>query len=635
MCGLVGWVGRDAASRREAVTRARDCMLHRGPDDAGLWADARACLGFRRLAILDLSAAGHQPMLDAEGTVALVFNGEIYNFAELRRALQPAFAFRSHSDTEVLLHGYRAWGWDGLLARIDGMFAIALWDAARGVLHLARDRLGKKPLFYALGASGLAFASTLEALRTLVPLDVIDARALDAYLIYQAVPAPLSFFAGAHTLPPAHAATYSVDTGQLAITRYWDVAVRPLERMDEHEALDRLDALLRHAVRQRVVADVAVGAFLSGGVDSGLVTALMAQEGKVETVTLGFAEAGYDERIHARKVAARWGLRQHETVLDVDTVVRDLPRMLWSVGQPHADMSLVPTWAVAAEARRHFTVVLNGDGGDEVFAGYARPLLARAAQGYRGIAPAPLRALLGALPLPHTGRLRKLALLLAAGRGTALDAAVYERGLRAWRREAYAPALWAAVGADDPDAGYRAAWSHLPEAEDAERALYLELTTYLPDQLLSKMDSATMAHSLEARSPLLDRALVEFGMRLPPALRMRHYRTKYLLKRLAERYLPREVIYRRKQGFVMPLVPWLRGRLLPYVQAALRSQGFVQREWLQPAFVERLLGGFAAGRDDDAQPLWTLFVLAIWSALLDGSLQPGDSLDALLARRGG
>ncbi|MDA8379090.1 MAG: asparagine synthase (glutamine-hydrolyzing) [Planctomycetia bacterium] len=630
MCGLVGWVGPDAPNRASAVAVARDLMVSRGPDDAGIWHDAHACLGFRRLSILDLTAAGHQPMILDEGRLALVFNGEIYNFRELRKLLENEYTFRSHTDTEVLLHGYRAWGWEGLLDRVDGMFAIALWDADGRQLHLARDRLGKKPLFYARTSFGLAFASTLEALRSLAGLNEVDLAAVDAFLVYQAVPAPLTFFRGASALLPAHALTYSLETRDLSIERYWDVAVRPLERMDESEAIDHIDHLLRTAVRRRLIADVPVGAFLSGGIDSGLVTAMMAQEGTVETVTLGFAEAAFDERIYARQVAARWGLRTHETVLNVETLVEQLPRMLSQVGQPHADMSLVATDAVAAAAHEHFTVVLNGDGGDEVFGGYARPVVARAAAQVRRIVPGPLRVAFRGFPSGGPGPMRKIGLLLRAASQTPEATAIYTRGLRGVRAQAYAPALWDAVAQTDPDALYHRAWGHLDQAEDAERALYLDLTTYLPDQLLSKMDTATMAHSLEARSPLLDRALVEFGMRLPIPLKLKGYQTKFLLKRLAERYLPRDVIYRRKQGFVIPLAAWLRGRLLPYVEAAFRHQSFVSRDWLRAEFLSDLMAQFKAGDDAVAGMLWTVFVLAIWAALLDGKLNASDSLDALL-----
>jgi asparagine synthase (glutamine-hydrolysing) len=608
-------------------------MVSRGPDDAGIWRDAHACLAFRRLSIQDLSAAGHQPMLSADGRLALVFNGEIYNFRELRKLLENVYPFRSHTDTEVLLHGYRAWGWEKLLDRIDGMFAIALWDTDTQQLYLARDRFGKKPLFYTQTSFGIAFASTLEALRSLAGLNEVDQTAVDAFLVYQAVPAPATFFRGASALLPAHSLTFSLESKVIRIKRYWDVAVRPLERMDESEAIDRIDHLLRAAVRRRLIADVPVGAFLSGGIDSGLVTALMAQEGAVETVTLGFAEAAFDERVHARQVAARWGLRTHEAVLNVETLVEQLPRILSQAGQPHADVSLVATDAVAAAAREHFTVVLNGDGGDEVFGGYARPVVAHAAAQVRRLAPGALRAAFRKFPSPGSGPMGKLGLLLRAAGQSPDSTAIYPHGLRGVRAQAYANGLRDAAAQADPDAPYRKAWMRLEQAEDAERALYLDLTTYLPDQLLSKMDTATMAHSLEARSPLLDRALVEFGMRLPISLKLKRYRTKFLLKRLAERYLPHEVIYRRKQGFVLPLASWLRGRLWPYVEAAFRHRSFVSRDWLRADFMSGLSAQFMAGDDTVAGMLWTIFVLAIWAALLDGELKASDSLDALLTGR--
>ena len=632
MCGIIGHIGKREPVEARRFAAARDLMAHRGPDDAGAWSDADAHLGFRRLAILDLSAAGHQPMTTPDGRVVLVFNGEIYNHRALRRELSEHVEFRSETDSEVLLHGYRAWGWEGLLQRVDGMFAFAIWDADTRVLRIARDRMGKKPLFYALTADGFAFASTLNALRVLVPDASLDPAALDAYLTYQAVPAPLTLFRAIRQLPPAHALTYDVGADRLAVARYWDVPFTPKHRLSEAEALDDLDGLVRAAVEHRLESDVPLGAFLSGGVDSSLVVAMMAQAqiAPVEAIVIGFEDPAFDERPYARQVAERWGVNLHEHVLRADAVA-DLPEIIWHYGQPLADVSIVPTYYVAKAAKEHVTVVLNGDGGDEVFGGYARPVVARAAQAYRRLVPGAMRraARYGLGPVNgHRGLAKHVRMLAEAGAGTAAEAFIYDRAFRSQRGSAYAPALADRL-TEHPDALYRSVWDRAA-GDDVDRSLYGDLTTYLPDQLLAKMDVSTMAHALEARSPLLDTALIEYAARIPTALRLKGFTTKYLLKRLAERYVPREVLYRRKRGFVMPAADWLRGDLAPFVTATLASPTFYERGWIEPDFADRMLHEHAAGAHDWGSQLWTLFVLEVWARMaLDGTLSRGDSLEAL------
>jgi len=341
MCGIIGFLGEDAipAARFE---RARDNMIHRGPDDAGALTSGPAQIGFRRLAILDLSAAGHQPMTALDGQVMLAFNGEIYNHRSLRDELASDYRFRSDTDSEVLLNGYLAWGWERLLERIDGMFAFVIWDARQRTLYGARDRCGKKPFFYAHADSTLAFASTLNALRALQDTPTtLDPVALDAYLTYQAVPSPLTLFKGIRQLPPAHQMRFEATTGDLQMDRYWDVHFSAKLDKSEAEVLDDLDDLVREAVRKRLMSDVPLGAFLSGGVDSSLVVAMMAQEQSrpVEAVVMGFDDPEYDERPYARQVADRWGANLHEHVLRSNAIA-DLPEIIWQYGQPLADVSI-------------------------------------------------------------------------------------------------------------------------------------------------------------------------------------------------------------------------------------------------------------------------------------------------------
>jgi len=637
MCGILGLVGETPipTSRFE---HARDLMVHRGPDDAGTLQSGRAQLGFRRLAILDLSAAGHQPMATPDRQVVLAFNGEIYNYRSLRDDLAADFSFRSDTDSEVLLNGYRAWGWERLLERIDGMFAFVIWDARSRTLFGARDRCGKKPFFYADGSRSLAFGSTLHALRALLPdSPSIDPVALDGYLTYQAVPSPLTLFEGIRQLPPAHQFQYDARAGTLDVRRYWDVSFAAKTNRSEAEVLDDLDDLVRAAVRRRLVSDVPLGAFLSGGVDSSLVVAMMAQEQSrpVEAVVMGFDDPEYDERPFARQVAERWGVNLHEHVLRPNAIA-DLSEIIWQYGQPLADVSIVPTYYVAAAAKQHVTVVLNGDGGDEVFGGYARPMVARAAQSYRRALPSMIREMLGrslnGLADDRYGSLlKRVGMLAEAGARSAPETFVYDRAFRSLRGNAYTPAFRSDVADLHPDTWYRDVWNRAAGTDDVDRALYGDFTTYLPDQLLTKMDVSTMAHAVEARSPLLDRKLIEYAASLPTSLRLRGYTTKYLLKRLAERYVPRNVLYRRKRGFVMPASDWLRGELAPYVRAALDSPVFLDRGWIVPAFLRRMIDEHQHGTADWGEQLWTLFVLEIWARqTLDATLDRSDSLDALL-----
>ncbi len=618
---------------------ARNAMAHRGPDDAGLWTDDHATLGARRLSVLDLSPAGHMPMASADGRHVIVFNGAIYNYVELRTELAREVPFRSSGDTEVILQGFRVWGWDRLLDRLDGMFAFAIWDARERTLYAARDRVGEKPFFYGRHDDGLSFASTLTALlRLRNEAAIVDVRALDAYLTYQAVPAPLAMFEGTAQLPPAHELRFSPDAGELRVSRYWDLRFAPKQRVAERDALDRLDEIVRHSVAQRLRADVPTGTLLSGGVDSSLVTALASQESgrTLDAVTMGFNDAALDERVFARAVAARHGVALHEEVL-APHVATDLPAIVWQYGQPLADVSIVPHYYMAKLARRYMTVALVGDGADELFGGYARPMVARAARIYRALLPSPRRRALGAMlgERPGTrseGLRRKLALLTDAGAVPAADAFVYDRAFRRLRGGAYDPRFLAALDGWHPDSLYHDAWSNAVAADDVDRALYGDVTTYFPDQLLAKADVSSMAHSLETRSPFLGREVIEFAATLPTSLRLKGWTTKYLLKRVAERYVPAEALHRRKRGFVMPASDWLRGDLAPLARATVGSARFLDRGWLSADAVRRLLAEHASGARDWGQQLWTLMILEIWARLaLDGSLAPSDQLDVQVA----
>jgi asparagine synthase (glutamine-hydrolysing) len=418
------------------------------------------------------------------------------------------------------------------------------------------------------------------------------------------------------------------------VSRYWDLRFAPKQRITERDALDRLDEIVRHSVAQRLRSDMPTGTLLSGGVDSSLVTALASQESgrTLDAVTMGFHDGQLDERIFARAVAARHGVALHEEVL-APHVATDLPAIVWHYGQPLADVSIVPNYYMSRAARRFMTVALVGDGADELFGGYARPMVARAARIYRALLPSPMRRALGAMlgDRPGTrseGLRRKLALLAEAGAVSAADAFVYDRAFRRMRSDAYDPRFLAALDGWHPDSLYHDAWSNAAAADDVDRALYGDATTYFPDQLLAKADVSAMAHSLETRSPFLAREVIEFAATLPTSLRLKGWTTKYLLKRVAERYVPAEALHRRKRGFVMPASDWLRGDLAPLARATAGSARFFDRGWLSPDAVRRLLAEHASGARDWSQQHWTLMILEIWARLaLDGSLAPSDQLD--------
>jgi asparagine synthase (glutamine-hydrolysing) len=638
MCGIIGMVGSVTAGDRVRLIAARDLMKHRGPDDAGLWEAPGVILGAQRLSIIDLSSAGHQPMRSPDGRRCIVFNGEIYNHRELRRELERHFRFVSESDTEVLLTGYRHWGFRGLLDRIDGMFAFSIWDSDRRKLFAARDRAGKKPYFYHHDGRAFSFASVQTSLiRMLARTPEIDPHAIDAYLVYQAVPAPLSVFRGVRQLSPAHALTFDADSGETRVERYWSVSHRAKTNESEREIIDRVSALAREGVRKRLASsDVSVGVFLSGGVDSSIVTALAAQESStpIDAVTLGFEEAEFDERRHARAVAAHTGIRLHEELLRPE-LVADLPSIVWHYGQPVADVSIVPSHYLAAAARRWMSVALNGDGGDELFGGYSRPILEWMVGPYRDSVPQDVRARIGHILEPSRGfGLRRLRLLAHAGAAaSASDAFRYERAFRQDRDDAYAPGFRAAVSDWHPDSLYQMAWEMGDGDNDVDRAMAGDFNTYLPDQLLIKADRASMAHSLEARSPLLDTALIEYAASIPNAIRFRNLETKYVLKRVAARLVPEHTIYRRKRGFVMPASKWLRGELAPYARAALDNPVFFGRGWIRPEFVRRMLEDHFTGAHDWGEHIFTLLVLEVWARIvLDKSLSRDSRMDAFLSK---
>jgi asparagine synthase (glutamine-hydrolysing) len=620
MCGIAGilrW--RERSPDSAAVERQGAALAHRGPDATGIYLDTdgspSVALVHRRLSIIDLSEAAHQPLTNEDGSVVVALNGEIYNFQELRRDLLVRHTLRSQGDTEVIAHLYEERG-DEAIAALDGMFTIALWDARRRRLLLARDRFGKKPLYYWSDGGRFVFGSEIKALLAAdVPAAFADEH-LAEYLAFGYVPTPHTLFRGVLKQPPA--TTMVVDAGGVHAPRaYWDLEFpreQDTARVSLAAAGERVRELLTDAVRKRLVADVPLGILLSGGVDSSVIAALMARlvPGRVKTFTVGFeGDAFFDERPHAERVARHIGSEHHASVVRPQAAEL-METLLHHHDEPFGDSSALPTYLVAREARRHVTVVLNGDGGDEVFAGYDRFYAALLA----ARVPVQARQILAQLArlLPeggdYHGRLRRLRRF--AGKA-ALPLA--ER-IFAWSGFFDLPEIAALDpgGLLDRDrvlASYVSTLGRYPGASLLSRLLYSNARTYLLDDLLPKMDRMTMAHALEARSPMLDRALAEYVATLPDALKRSGSSGKIVLKAISRELLPPGIVDRPKHGFGLPLGAWFRGELRPMVEDTLCSGACVNR-WLRADAVRRLFDEHVAGRADRGHQLWTLLTLELW-----------------------
>jgi asparagine synthase (glutamine-hydrolysing) len=627
MCGIAGKVYADPERRVDpALLRRMSAVLaHRGPDDEGIHADGPAGLAARRLAIIDLSPAAHQPMGTPDGRFWIAFNGEVYNFQALRADLErQGVPLRSRGDTEVVLALYAREG-PACLARLRGMFAFAIWDRAERTLFAARDRLGKKPLVYYHDAERFVFASEPKAAceDPEVPR-AADPEAIHHYLTYGYVPAPWSAFRGFRKLPPAH--YLLVRDGRLSLHRYWTLRYTPKRAGQAAALAEELVARLEEAVRLRLISDVPVGALLSGGVDSSAVVALMrrAAAGPVRTFSIGFDRPDYDETAYARLVARHFETEHHELVVKPDAAAA-VPRLVWHYNEPYADSSALPSLALCEMARGFVTVALNGDGGDEAFLGYER-YLATKLTGWIDRVPRVLRdGLRRASHLLPTGtprspsyRARRLAEALT------LDPV---RRYAAWitcfgderKRELYTPDLGRALGGLDSLALLDQAYARSDAPAFVERTAHADVQLYLPDDLLVKMDIASMAHSLEVRSPFLDHEVVEFAASLPPELKLRGRTTKYLLKRAMRGTLPAAILTRRKMGFGVPIDHWLRHELRDMAYDLLLDARARQRGYFRPEVVRRYLDEHVAGRAHHHARLWALLVLEQWHrTFLDG-----------------
>lgn len=656
MCGLVGFFqapvlgGNDLAG---IVSHMTDAIIHRGPDDGGIWVDVEAgiALGHRRLSILDLSPQGHQPMISSSGRYVIAFNGEIYNYRALREDLARLLFsstsaqengsgnWRGHSDTEVMLAAFEYWGVEGALSRFNGMFAFALWDSKEGVLHLARDRFGEKPLYYGWMGETFLFGSELKAMKAHSSWrGEIDRGALALYMRHTYIPAPYSIYSGIHKLLPAHMLSIplSAENRETPQSRaYWsakavvEAGVRHPFEGNEAEAVASLDGLLRNAVKLRMEADVPLGAFLSGGIDSSVVVALMQSQSlrPVKTFTIGFHEEDYNEAKHAKAVAKHLGTEHTELYVTAAEAMAVIPQLPKIYDEPFSDSSQIPTFLVSKMTQRHVTVALSGDGGDELFGGYNRyfwgqdiwrkvgwmPKSARVAMA-RGLTALPPqqwnRIFAGMKPILPRGlqanlpgdKLHKLAGVLACA-----SPEVMYRGLVSfWNPESVV------LGASEPPTALtdHGQWADIPDF--TQRMMFLDLVSYLPDDILAKVDRASMAVSLEARVPLLDHRVAEFAWTLPLDMKIRDGQGKWPLRQVLYEYVPRELIERPKMGFGVPIGMWLCGPLREWAENLLDEARLQKEGFFNPSAVREKWDEHLAGSRNWAAQLWCVLMFQAW-----------------------
>ncbi len=642
MCGITGFwdtsVELSTEKLRSIATQMSDAIIHRGPDSGGVWVDEATgiALGHRRLAIVDLSPEGHQPMVSSNGRYTIVFNGEVYNFVALREELlQLGYSFRGHSDTEIMLAAFSEWGLEPAVQKFNGMFAFALWDSQERLLHLGCDRLGEKPIYYGWIGQTLVFGSELKALKA-NPIfqPEIDRQALTLFMRYSYVPAPYSIYQGIKKLPPATLLTWNGTATRPTPAPYWSVRAaaeagiaNPFKGSDR-EAIDKLDSLLLDAVGLRMMADVPLGAFLSGGVDSSTVVALMqAQSTKpVKTFSIGFEEAEYNEAQHAKAVAKHLNTEHTEMYVTAAEALAVIPKLPSLYDEPFADSSQIPTFLVSELARRHVTVSLSGDGGDELLGGYERYFLAENIWQKFGWMNKSLRQttakaltivstqtwdnVVGSLPaIPAKlkqypgSRIHKLADILAVN-----DPEEMYLGLIShWQQPETL-----VIGGDEPTIHLtdRPNWAEVPTFTD--RMMYLDTMSYLPDDILVKVDRASMGVSLEGRIPLLDHRVVELAWQIPLSMKIRDNRGKWILRQVLEKYVPNSLIDRPKMGFGVPIDSWLRGPLKDWAEALLAEDRLQTEGFFHPQPIRKMWAEHLSGDRNWQYCLWDVLMFQAW-----------------------
>lgn len=640
MCGICGILDfKGEPINREVLLRMCSVLKHRGPDDEGIYTSGgrgqgsgvRVGLGHRRLAIIDLDT-GHQPMSNENGTVWIVFNGEIYNFQDLRQDLEKkGHGFSTKSDTEVIIHLYEEYGTD-CLKFLRGMFALAIWDEKKERLFLARDRGGQKPLCYTEYNGQLIFASEIKAILQApdVPREV-NPEAMHHYLTYQYVPAPLTMFKGIKKLPPAHFLVW--EKGRMRIERYWKLSFRPGVTMSEDDCQERIVSLFEEAVKLRLVSDVPLGTFLSGGVDSTAVVGMMSRLSNraVKTFSIGFEERAYNELKYARIAAKRFKTEHHEFVVKPETL-KVLPKLIWHYNEPFADSSAIPTYYVAERTREYVTVALNGDGGDESFAGYPRYKAVKLAEYYQKM-PVWLREkwigrLVEKLPSSVEAKTfrRRLKRFLEA------ISLPPERRYAHWisffdnlmKEELYSSDMKKSTEGIDSFEHLEDIYREADGSTFLDNTLYVDIMTYLPDDLLVKIDIATMANSLEARSPFLDHKLMEFAASLPSHLKLKGLTSKYILKKSLRDLLPSPIRRRSKMGFGVPISNWFRNELKGYLSEVLLSEVSLKRGYFQEGYIRQMLDEHCLGHSDHGNRLWALLNLELWHRMFIDRIVTGE-----------
>jgi asparagine synthase (glutamine-hydrolysing) len=610
MCGIAGFIDTECAyaNAEERIRVMCNLIRHRGPDEQGVWIGNGAALGMRRLSIIDV-AGGHQPIFNEDKSILVVFNGEIYNYQSLKQTLQErGHSFQTQSDTEVIVHAYEEFG-DDCPRQLRGMFAFALWDKKRQRLLLARDRFGKKPLNYYWDGQRLIFGSEIKSLLAAGIPRAINPIALDEYLVYAYVPTPHTLFRDVQKLPAAHTLIY--EHGQIKLQRYWDVSFTPSCTDDEATAIERTRDLLEDAIKVRLMSEVPLGVFLSGGLDSSVVVGLMSQMTKqpVQTFSIGFEEDDFSELPYARKVARHFGTDHHEFCVRSD-LISVLPQLVWAYDEPFGDSSMLPTYYVSKLAREHVTVVLTGDGGDEIFGGYDH----YEREYITNRIPPSLRSLLAcaSLLIPDGMRGKKRFGTMHQDLATRCIE-ILARFPRGTRPTLYTRDHFATVWRHDPFEGQKRLYNQVSDLDILTRMQYVDTHAYLPDDILVKVDKATMLNSLEARAPLLDHHLVEYVASLQPELRIRDGKLKYLLKQVAKDFLPPEILARPKRGFAVPIKHWFRGDLTAYASEILRSPTARQRGIFNPKFIDTLLSTHAQTTlVNHSSAIWTLLCLELW-----------------------
>jgi len=625
MCGICGiFDTKNRIVDEKIITRMRDIMFSRGPDDAGIYVSNHIGLGHRRLKIIDLSSNARQPMSNKDESIWLVFNGEIYNYRELHDELvSSGHIFKSKSDTEVIIHGYEQWGMD-VLTRLDGMFAFALWNSNKEELVLVRDRIGVKPLFYSTVNGKVYFASDIKSIKEVLSHELtINHKAIDSYLRFKWIPQDLTIYDQVKKVLPAHYIVF--DKSSVKSNQYWRLDFnRKLHYKNESDYIDHVIELLNLAVKKRMLSDVPLGAFLSGGIDSSLVVAFLSNNSSipVKTFSVAFDDESFNEAHYASRVSKIFHTEHNELPANM-AIPEILPKIVWAFGEPFADASQIPTYYLSKKVREHVTVALSGDGGDECFGGYDDVKIVKAASIYRNILPITLRNKMFPFfskwlmnRFRNKAVVHKFHTLTEYGRQSFIDSLTLSSTFNLTDyAKLYTPWFKEQIADHNPYHIYSDLLLSENTIDDIDKALYIDIMTQLPDGYLVKVDVASMINSLEVRSPFLDYKMMEYAASIPSNIKVKYGIQKHLLKKVAERYLPREIIYRRKMGFGFNLALMLRTNLKSFVKDILLSSRFKQRGYFNYQWVESMLEEHFNGIRNHTNAIWSLLCLELWNLI--------------------